>query len=88
MIVDLTASQAWSAEVRHEGIEVRVIAGEVWITRERDVEDHLLAAPQTFRSGRRGRLAVQALGAARLEVVPLPRPRTLARKHAVPVTTE
>ncbi len=71
MIITLSEAEAWSTVVGAEGIRVRVAAGEVWLTREGDVEDHVLAAPQTFRSERRGRLAVQALGPARLEVSPL-----------------
>jgi len=73
MVIDLDAAEAWSTVVGAEGLLVRVAAGEVWLTREGDTEDHVLGAPFAFRSERRGRLAVQALGPARLEVSPLRR---------------
>ncbi len=50
MTLDLAQSQTWSAEVGRAGIAVRVASGEVWITRERDPEDHVLAGPGTFES--------------------------------------
>ncbi len=71
MIVTLEAGEAWSTVVGAEGLLVRVAGGEVWLTREGDPDDHVVAAPQAFRSARRGRLAVQALTPARLEVSPL-----------------
>jgi len=71
MMLNLSQSQTWSAEVGRAGIEVRVASGEVWITRERDVEDHVLAAPDTFDSTSKGRLVVYAFSPARLEVKPL-----------------
>ena len=70
MVIELRPSQTWSAEVDRRGLEVRIAAGEVWITRESDPEDHLLSAPATFESRSRGRLAVLALTAARVEVLP------------------
>ena len=71
MMLDLTQSQTWSAEVGRAGIEVRVASGEVWITRERDLDDHVLAAPDSFDSTWKGKLVVYALSPARLEVKPL-----------------
>jgi hypothetical protein len=73
MKIDLLPSQTWSHEVGHGGVEVRIVAGEVWLTRERDPEDHVLAAPAVLESGMQGRLVVLALTAAQLEVVPLSR---------------
>jgi hypothetical protein len=73
MMLDLSQSQTWSAKVRRAGIKVRVASGDVWITRERDLEDHVLTGPGTFESGWRGKLVICALSRARLEVTPLPR---------------
>jgi hypothetical protein len=83
MIVTLSEAEAWSTMVGAEGILVRVIAGEVWLTREGDPEDHVVAAPGVFRSERRGRLAVQALAPARLEAASL---RSGAALHEQPIT--
>jgi hypothetical protein len=87
MIVELGASQTWSALVGGEGIEVRVAAGEAWLTRERDPEDHLLSAPEIFRSTWRGRLAVQALGPLRLEIRSLQPARKIVADPALPALT-
>jgi hypothetical protein len=73
MMLDLSQSQTWSANVGRAGIEVRVLSGDVWITRERDVEDHVLTGPDTFDSARRGKLVIYALSPARVEVTALPR---------------
>jgi len=73
MMLDLSQSQTWSAKVGRAGIEVRVASGEVWITRERDLEDYVLAAPDAFDSTWKGKLVVYALSPARLEVKPLVR---------------
>ena len=71
MMLDLSQSKTWSAEVGRAGIEVRVASGEIWITRERDREDYVLTAPETFDSTWKGRLVVYALSPSRLEVKPL-----------------
>jgi hypothetical protein len=59
---------AWSGRVGRGGATVRCAAGSVWLTREGDSEDRVLEAGQAFRSERPGRIAVLALGAARVEV--------------------
>lgn len=76
MMLDLSQSQTWSARVGRAGLEVRVSSGDVWITRERDVEDHVLTGPDSFDSTWRGKLVIYALSPARVEVRPL-------RGHAV-----
>jgi hypothetical protein len=68
MMLDLSQSQTWSANVGRAGIEVRVASGDVWITRERDVEDHVLTGPGAFDSTWRGKLVICALSPARVEV--------------------
>jgi len=72
MMLDLSPSQTWSAHVGRAGIEVRVASGDVWITRERDLEDHVLNGPGTFDSTWKGKLVIYALSPAHLEVTPLP----------------
>ncbi len=72
MMLDLSQSQTWSANVGRAGIEVRVASGDVWITRERDLEDHVLTGPETFDSTWKGKLVIYALSPARVEVMPLP----------------
>ncbi len=72
MMLDLSQSQTWSAKVGRAGIEVRVASGDVWITRERDLEDHVLCGPDTFDSTWKGRLVIHALSPARVEVTALP----------------
>jgi hypothetical protein len=74
MMLDLSKSQTWSADVGRHGIQVRVTSGEVWITRQRDELDHLVQAPESFESGWKGRLVVFALTPARVDVTPLTSP--------------
>lgn len=71
MMLDLSESQTWSADVGRDGIQVRVRSGEVWITRQGDVIDHVLGPASSFESRRKGRLALFALTAARVEITPL-----------------
>jgi hypothetical protein len=68
MMIELSGGQAWSTVVGRAGVLVRVRTGQAWITRQGDPEDHLLGPGQAFESGRRGRLAILALGPARLEI--------------------
>jgi hypothetical protein len=69
-VLELADSHAWSAEVGRAGIVIRLLSGTVWLTREGDPEDHVLSAPAVFTSSRRGRLALVALGPARLATEP------------------
>ncbi len=73
MMLDLSQSQTWSAKVGRAGIEVRVASGDVWITRERDAEDHVLRGSDTLDSTWKGKLVIYALSPARVEVTELPR---------------
>jgi hypothetical protein len=66
--VQLPDSAAWSGRVRRGGATVRCAAGSVWLTREGDLEDRVLEAGQAFRSETPGRIAVLALGPARIVV--------------------
>jgi DUF2917 family protein len=67
--VRLADGRAWSGRVGRSGVTVRCAEGALWITRERDPEDHLLSAGGEFRSTATGVLAVVGLGAARAIVV-------------------
>lgn len=68
MIVELNESKTWSAQVERAGMEVRVLAGTVWVTQEKDPEDHILQASGVFVTHQAGRVAIQSLTPARLEV--------------------
>ena len=68
MMLDLSRSQTWSAEVGHAGMRVEVLSGEVWVTREGDPLDHVLGAGEVLASRKRGKLVVLGLSPARLEV--------------------
>ncbi len=72
MMLDLSQSQTWSAKVGRAGLEVRVASVDVWITRERDAEDHVLSGPDTFDSTWKGKLVIYALSPAKVEVSALP----------------
>jgi hypothetical protein len=65
----LPKARAWSARVGRGGAAFLCIAGPVWLTREGDPEDRVLEGGSTFRSERRGRVALLALGPARVAVV-------------------
>ncbi len=85
MIVTLADGEAWSTVVGAEGIRVQVAEGEVWNTREGDPEDHVVA--DAFESRRPGRLALLALGPARVELAPLGRSaRTLRGGQPIPAS--
>lgn len=70
MIVELTETKAWSSEVEPGGLEIRVLSGTVWLTQEGDGEDRILGPSSTFETERTGRVALQSLTPARLEVGP------------------
>jgi hypothetical protein len=68
MTVELSESRTWSAEVEPNGLELRVLGGTVWVTQEADPEDHVLGATGRFVTYRAGRVAIQALTPASVEV--------------------
>jgi Protein of unknown function (DUF2917) len=68
MIFELNEARTWSAQVAGAGMEVRVLAGTVWVTQEKDPEDHIVQASGVFVTDRPGRVAIQSLTPARLEV--------------------
>ncbi len=66
--LELADGVAWSRRAGRGGATVRCLDGSVWLTREGDPEDRVLETGQAFRSERRGRIAVLALGSARVVV--------------------
>jgi DNA-binding PucR family transcriptional regulator len=67
----LAAAEAWSTETSHQhAVEIRVLAGTVWVTQESDPVDHVLEAPAVFTTDHAGRVALQALTAADVAVEP------------------
>ena len=68
MIVELSEAKAWSSEVDPSGLEIRVLSGTVWLTQEGDGEDRVLGPEATFVAERGGRVAIQSLTRARVEI--------------------
>jgi hypothetical protein len=68
MIVELNETGTWSADVANAGMEIRVLDGSIWVTQEADPEDHIVGAAGRFVTSHRGRVAIQSLTPARLEV--------------------
>jgi ferric-dicitrate binding protein FerR (iron transport regulator) len=66
--LDLVDGAAWSVRAGRGGALVRCQAGSVWLTREGDPQDRVLGPGQPFRSAGPGRLALLALGPARVAV--------------------
>lgn len=50
------------------GAVIRVLAGDLWITQDGDLDDHFARAGEWFRVGRDGMTVVQALHDARFVV--------------------
>jgi hypothetical protein len=78
--LELADFVAWSCRVGPRGATVHCTEGSVWLTREGDPEDRVLEAGQVFRSEKRGRMAVAALGPARVVVTGDLDPRRSARR--------
>jgi DNA-binding PucR family transcriptional regulator len=71
MTKHLAAAEAWSTELNHHHqVEIRVLAGTIWVTQESDPVDHVLEAPAVFTTDHAGRVAMQALTAADVAVEP------------------
>jgi Protein of unknown function (DUF2917) len=51
-----------------KNFEVRVVAGQLWITQERDTADYVLDPCETFRVSRNGRTLLHALKGAQLQI--------------------
>lgn len=52
------------------GIEIRVTEGSLWLTQERDVQDHVIETGGVFRIDRPGVALLTALRGVRMEFVP------------------
>lgn len=68
MIVELNEAKAWSSEVLEGSLEIKVLAGTIWLTQENDGEDRILGPSGSFVTDRAGRVAIQSLTRARVEV--------------------
>lgn len=53
-----------------QGIEVRVTEGCLWLTQERDVQDHVIETGGTFRIDRPGITVLTARRGVRMEFAP------------------
>jgi hypothetical protein len=62
----LEEDETWSFEASNPGLELRCLSGEVWVTMERDPQDHVLAAGASFSTPHEGRIAMMALRPTRL----------------------
>jgi hypothetical protein len=82
MKLDISEGRTWAVEVGHEGIDIRVLAGMVWVTFEGDPDDHVLEAPARFASARRGKVVLYALSPVRVEVAARPSHRVGRAAHA------
>jgi hypothetical protein len=51
-----------------KNFEIKVVAGQLWITQERDTADYVLDPCETFRVSRNGRTLVHALKGAQLRI--------------------
>jgi len=52
------------------GLEIRVTEGSLWLTQERDAQDHVIGTGGSFRIIRRGAVVLTALRGARMNFVP------------------
>jgi Protein of unknown function (DUF2917) len=66
--VTLAQGSLWSHRVHSRGLTLTCHDGWVWLTREGDARDHVLAAGDTVRLDQPGLVVVQALRAARFEL--------------------
>ena len=86
-LLQLTRGQLVAWEKPH-AMRLRVLAGLVWVTRERDLGDHFLHAGDSFALYPRSRTLIQAEREARLIVEPVggdrPGPRSGRGRRALP----
>jgi hypothetical protein len=59
--------RALDVRPRHP-VEIECLAGELLVTCEGDLEDHIVSAGESFRAHRRGRLVVAALVPSRVGI--------------------
>lgn len=73
------ASNDWIGVDTCAGMELRVLAGAVWLTREGDTRDVVIAAGETFRFDGNGHALVEVLKDAHVELVTPARPAQMRR---------
>jgi hypothetical protein len=79
--VTLARGEVWSRRVRSCGFTLTCHEGWVWLTREGDAEDHVLAAGDSVQLDQPGLVVVQALRSASFELQRVTRERA-ALPHA------
>lgn len=60
----LAPDRVLAVEPSRHGLVVRCLRGVVWVTQAGDAADHVLAAGESWRAARAGRVGIQALSAA------------------------
>ena len=68
----LARDALWMCPLHTNGLRLACSEGSVWLTREGDLEDHVVKAGEEFQVEGPGRVVVQALRAARLRIQPMP----------------
>ena len=81
ILVGLPRGALWSHEVHSSELSLTCLEGWIWLTREGDVRDYMLAAGRSVRLDRPGKVVVQALRPSRFSLgrespCPEPLPRT------------
>lgn len=61
------------------GLEIRVTEGSLWLTQERDAQDHVIGTGESFRIDRRGAVVLTAFRGARMDFVPCRAPARFFR---------
>jgi len=65
-----------------QGLEIRVAEGSLWLTQERDAQDHVISTGGSFRIDRRGAVVLTAPRGARMDFVPCRAPARFFRVAA------
>jgi hypothetical protein len=68
ILVALPQGTLWSHEVHSSELTLTCLEGWIWLTREGDVRDYMLAAGRSVRLDRPGRVVVQALRPSRFSL--------------------
>ena len=69
-VVELRAGQLWRADGNNCWRAIMCREGVIWITQNGDVQDHVITAGEMFLVSQPGKVIVQALIDARMEVTP------------------
>jgi hypothetical protein len=69
-VVELWAGQLWQADGNNCWRAIMCQEGVIWITQNGDVQDHVITAGEMFLVSQPGKVIVQALDSALIEVTP------------------